>query len=203
LEPKAENGIAIYISIDSKVLGKFEIKSELRHNIAPLLNDLKSDYNSYLLSGDSNLVEANFTPMFPEENIIKGALPNEKQSFIKNLQNSMMIGDGINDSLAFNEADIAIAVTEKTGSFFPSSDALIKAESLGDLNKFFKLSKYSKIVLRTCLVFSILYNSIGLSLALTNNLSPIHAAILMPLSSASVVLIAYFMVLFFRNKNLK
>jgi Cu+-exporting ATPase len=105
-----------------------------------------------------------------------------------------MVGDGLNDAGALGIADVGIAVSEDVFRFTPSSDAIIEAAKLWQLDKLLLLSNFSKTVLKVCLAFSIAYNIIGLSFAISGNLTPLVAAILMPISSITIVFISTFLV---------
>jgi len=181
---------AIYIKKESEVLGCFTMKLSVRDHLEESMKTLREFYSTYLLSGDPNLNEQDYKHLFSENSIVKNASPTEKKDFIENqnkIAPTLMIGDGINDSLAFDSATIGLAVIEETGSFFPSCDGIIKGEDLNKLPSIVRLAKYSKNVLIACFSFSIIYNLIGLYFAVTHQLTPLFAAILMPLSSVSVV----------------
>jgi Cu+-exporting ATPase len=121
--------------------------------------------------------------------------PEEKLHYIQYLQQQgekvMMIGDGLNDAGALYQSDIGIAVAEQTNNFTPSSDAIIEARQLPLLTKFISLCRANKNIVTTSFILSIVYNVIGLFFAVQGTLSPMIAAILMPSSSLSILLITF------------
>jgi Cu+-exporting ATPase len=185
--------------------GRFLFSSELREGIPNLLVALNA-YPLHLLSGDTDKDRELLQRYFPEGNIHFEQSPQSKYEYIKHLQsegkNVLMIGDGLNDAGALGIADVGIAVSEDVFRFSPSSDAIIDASKLGKLNCFLNVSNFSKKVLRSCLVFSLAYNAIGLTVACSGKLTPLIAAILMPLSSITVVFISTLLSLS-RNKVFK
>jgi Cu+-exporting ATPase len=98
-----------------------------------------------------------------------------------------MVGDGLNDAGALWQSDVAIALSEETNTFSPACDAILNASQFGLLDRFVGFASTSMNVVYGSIAFSIIYNAIGLWFAVQGALSPILAAIFMPLSSISVV----------------
>jgi len=89
------------------------------------------------------------------------------------------------------QSDVGIAVAEQTNNFTPASDAIIDAGKLRLLRKFIHLCKANRNIIIASFVLSIVYNIVGLIFAVQGTLSPLIAAILMPSSSLSILLITY------------
>jgi Cu+-exporting ATPase len=149
----------------------------------------------FVLSGDDEkdqpeLISLGFLP----EHCFFKQTPMDKADFIRKRKQLgdkvLMIGDGLNDVGALGTADVGIALSEDMFRFTPSSDAILDVKHFYLLPRFFHVAQYAKRVLKICLAFSITYNLIGLSFAITASLSPIIAAILMPISSITVVLLS-------------
>ncbi|MRR10767.1 hypothetical protein EG831_12000 [bacterium] len=102
----------------------------------------------------------------------------------------MMVGDGLNDAGAFQQSDVAVAVVEKIGAFSPASDVILPAAKVGRLGALLGYSRSMASVVRGCFVVSAMYNVIGIGIASAGYLSPLVSAVLMPVSSVSVVLLA-------------
>ncbi|HEC43005.1 MAG TPA: hypothetical protein ENI20_09280 [Bacteroides sp.] len=103
-----------------------------------------------------------------------------------------MTGDGLNDAGALMQSDVALTIADKVYHFSPASDAVLEANQFQNLAKFIRFAKTSILIVKLSFLMSFLYNIIGISFAISGNLSPIIAAILMPISSVSVVAFATF-----------
>jgi Cu+-exporting ATPase len=102
----------------------------------------------------------------------------------------MMVGDGLNDAGALKQSDVGVAVVEKVGAFSPASDVILEGRQVPRLSHILALARRSARIVHLSFGLSALYNLIGISIAAAGILSPIVCAILMPLSSVTVVLFA-------------
>ena len=118
--------------------------------------------------------------------------PEDKLLFIKNEQEKdkkvMMVGDGLNDAGALVQSNVGIAISENVNVFSPACDGILDATKFSELYNYITASKKAMQVIKLSFAFSLLYNAIGLYFAVTGQLKPVIAAILMPLSSISIVL---------------
>jgi len=151
--------------------------------------------NCYVLSGDNSQDKVALLQLgFLESQLYFELSPQQKANQIQALQKNgkqvLYIGDGLNDVGALGCAEIGIALSEDMFRFTPSSDAILEAQSLLLLPKLISIGRYAKRVLQICLAFSLSYNIFGLSIAVTGQLTPLFAAILMPISSITIVLLS-------------
>ena len=114
-----------------------------------------------------------------------------------------MIGDGLNDAGALMQSNAGIAVSDDTNNFSPACDAILEGKELYKLHDFIQYCRNGKIIIAGSFILSILYNIVGLYFAVTGQLEPVIAAILMPLSSISIVLFTTGMSTLFARKLVK
>lgn len=194
-EPKSFSASVAHLSIDDEYLGYFTLPNHYRKDIESTIKNLGKNYDTYLLSGDNQSERTHLESWFKNKEYLHfECTPQEKLAFIKKLQAEgkkvIMIGDGLNDAGALKQAEIGIAVTDDTLNFTPMSDGIIAAEHLKALPAYLRYSKFALKLIRFSYVFSLMYNCIGLTFAVQGTLSPIVAAILMPVNSITLVGIA-------------
>ena len=187
---------SVYVAVNGKQKGYFKIKNHYRNEIFPLLRKLKNQYSISVLSGDNEAEKTNLENAIGKDaTLLFNQQPVDKMNYIKQLQQNgnlvMMIGDGLNDAGALRQSNIGIAVTESTNNFTPASDAIAEVSVLTQLRKFIRMAKANKQIVMASFILSILYNVIGLYFAVQGVLSPLVAAILMPASSISIILITF------------
>lgn len=190
---KINSSSVVYVEIEDALYGQFHIKNRYRDGLPELIKSLNSQYDFVVLSGDNDFEEKNLKSIFPSKAIYKfNQSPTEKLEFIKNLQKEnkvvLMIGDGLNDAGALKQSNVGIAISENTNNFSPACDVIVEAEKFMFLKKIIDLCKNGKKIIIASFCISLLYNSVALSFAATGTLSPVIAAVLMPLSSISIVL---------------
>jgi Cu+-exporting ATPase len=98
-----------------------------------------------------------------------------------------MIGDGLNDAGALKQSEVGISISEDINNFSPACDGIMESKSFNKLKDFIMFSRISKKIIIVSFIISFLYNLVGLYFAVQGILSPVIAAILMPISSISVV----------------
>ncbi len=191
-EQKSSFDTSVHISFNENYFGKFTFKNSYRNGVKPLFNALESNYELAVVSGDNEGEKKYLQKILPKKtNFLFNQKPEDKLEVVKKYQqknkNVAMIGDGLNDAGALAQSDVGIALSENINVFSPACDAILDATQFYKINQFLKTSKKSIQVIKYAFVLSLCYNIIGLYFAVTGQLMPVIAAILMPLSSISIV----------------
>ncbi|SHL17610.1 heavy metal translocating P-type ATPase [Flavobacterium chilense] len=199
---------ALHIKINDIYYGRFSFQNQYRDGLATLFLSLSKNYQIKVLSGDNDGERTNLETILPAgTELVFNQKPEQKLEFIKKLQekgqNVMMVGDGLNDAGALAQSNVGISISENVNVFSPACDAILDASEFSRLDYFLKLSHKSITIIKMSFVLSLLYNVVGLTFAVTGNLLPLVAAIIMPLSTITIVSFVTLMSNYFSNSNLK
>lgn len=186
---------SVHISTNNEYKGRYIFYNEYRTGVEKVFKDLEKDYHLSILSGDNEGEKERLTALLPAKTLYYfNQKPEDKLKYIRSLQEqghtTIMVGDGLNDAGALAQSEVGIAVAENVNVFSPACDAILDASVFHKLFQFIKAAKASVNIIKISITLSFLYNVVGLYFAVTGQLSPIIAAILMPLSSISIIVFA-------------
>ncbi len=190
-----DTGTHVQLLLNDTHMGSFSVSNHYRQGLEQAVSNVKKQgYELYLLSGDHDAEKNNLQHLFGKETVLRfQQSPQQKLSYIQSLQeknkNVLMLGDGLNDAGALRQSNVGIAVSDNTAQFTPACDAILDGNCVNKLDQFLQFAKAGKKIVTASFVLSILYNFVGLSFAVSAHLSPMVAAILMPASSISIVLL--------------
>lgn len=194
-QPKTEGASRVFVSLDDNILGFFTIRNNVREGVEHMLASFDRRLNLCLLSGDQPQDRLWLRKWFGNGACMKfDMLPEEKTDYINRLQTQgrevMMVGDGLNDAGALQASRVGVAVADNLHQFTPGCDVLMHAAALRRLPEFIRFSRAGRRIILFTFYFSLAYNLVGMGLAVQAMLSPLLAAVLMPLSSLSVMVLS-------------
>ena len=183
---------SVHVSFNEVYKGKFTFKNSYRTGVESLFNSLKNEYELSVVSGDNQGEKEHLQESLPGgTQLLFNQKPEDKLNVVANLQEKnkkvMMIGDGLNDAGALAQSDVGIALSENINVFSPACDGILDASKFNKIANYIKASKKAMQIIKYCFILSLCYNVVGLYFAVTGQLMPVIAAILMPLSSISIV----------------
>lgn len=188
----ALNETRVYIAKNEQPIGHFLVKNEYRKGVFELIKRLGNRFSQSLLSGDSAGEKQVLQPVFGNAAKLHfNQKPDDKLALIKALQKQgnhvLMVGDGLNDAGALRQSHVGISLSEDVNTFSPACDAILDARELNRLDAFLHFAQKAKRIIIASFILSFTYNIVGLSFAAAGMLSPVVSAILMPLSSITIV----------------
>jgi Cu+-exporting ATPase len=186
-----KEGTSVHIEIDGMYKGRFVLSNLYRSGLKPMISKLKKIMQVDVVTGDGDSERQNLLNLFgPESQFQFNMSPMQKLEYVRTTQYSgnkvLMIGDGLNDAGAISESHVGISISDNIFGFLPSCDAILEASFFERLSEILSFSKASVTVVKISFGISFLYNLVGMYFAVQGLLSPVVAAIFMPLSSISV-----------------
>ncbi len=189
---------SVHISSNDSYRGKYVFHNQYREGVSDVFQGMSESLDLAILSGDNEGEKQRLQKMLPPDTPLHfNQKPENKLRFIKSLQKQgkkvLMLGDGLNDAGALAQAEVGIAISENVNVFSPACDGILDASKFQQLYPYILASQKAMNIVKLCFILSLLYNVIGLYFAVTGQLRPVIAAVLMPLSSISVVAFATIM----------
>lgn len=196
-EVLSEEGSTIHLSINGLYKGKFRIAKDYRKGVFDMMRSLMhAGKQVHIISGD-NAHEEQFlqTQLGKAATMLFNQTPEDKLRYINSLQKQgkklIMVGDGLNDAGALQQSNAGIAVTDNSNYFTPACDAILEGKNMAQLHQLIRITSTGKKIVAASFGLSIAYNAAGMYFATQALLSPMIAAILMPASTISIILLAY------------
>ena len=204
--PADVNQTQVHVAINAHYLGYFVFQNHYREGLETLFAQLAKTYKLKVVSGDNEGERETLQQLLPAgTELVFNQKPEQKLAFIKQLQengaNVMMIGDGLNDAGALAQSNMGMAISENVNVFSPACDAILDASQFAQLGGYLRLAKDSITTIKMSFTLSLLYNVVGLSFAVSGRLEPIIAAIIMPLSTITIVSFVTVMSNYFARKT--
>ncbi len=192
-EGKEREQGTVYVRINNKVTA-FSITSDVRKPVPIMLQKLRKSYSMSLLSGDNDRQKDMVKSLFSLSSaMLFEQKPIDKLHYIEKLQAKgakvLMLGDGLNDAGALQQSNVGITLADDINNFTPSCDAILDANKFALFPSMMRLARSARVIIATSFIISIIYNIAGLYISVQGKMSPMIAAILMPVSTISIVLI--------------
>jgi Cu+-exporting ATPase len=180
----------VHIAIAGVHRGHFVMRKRARSGMADSVERMRHFAGVGLLTGDAT-VDPEVQRAFAPNEVRTACTPPDKAAHVRDLQQQgrrvLMVGDGLNDAGALQQSDVGISVSETSAALTPASDAILDARHLQRLPAAVHLTRRAHRIVIASLLISLSYNITGVSFAVAGKLTPLIAAILMPLSSVTVV----------------
>jgi Cu2+-exporting ATPase len=182
----------VYMAQNGKHAAMFALADKLRGDAQQLVDELRAaGITMTLLSGDRRPVAEAVARQLGGMEVIAEVLPQDKDLVIQRLQQSgvvvAMVGDGINDAPALIRADVGIALGSGTDVSVESADIVLMYNELDKVRQATQLSRRTLLTIKQNIGLSFVYNAIMVPLAMMAKVSPLVAAISMPISSLIVI----------------
>ncbi len=189
--PHSVGGSVVHVTVDGHYLGYFVIRKKYRQGLNEMFSRLRQMTKVQVLSGDNDRERGHLSERFGVDDLHFDQTPFDKLEHVKAEQGRggrvLMVGDGLNDAGALRQADAGFSVVEDVHGFSPACDGILEADSLHAMPRLLQFASSCMRVVRWSFLVSFLYNAVGITMAAQGLISPLFAAILMPLSSVTII----------------
>ncbi|BAK72540.1 heavy metal translocating P-type ATPase [Arcobacter sp. L] len=191
---KFDSTKTVYLfAINKKVIATFELEDKIKDDAKEIIEYLQNkNIDVIMLTGDNEQVASKIANELNIKKYFAKQTPVSKANYIKELKKEnkivVMVGDGVNDSVALSNADVAIAMGNSADISLAVSDIVLLNSTLNSLKDAFVISNKTYKYIKQNLSLSIVYNMITIPLAMAGLVIPLVAALSMSLSSLMVVL---------------
>lgn len=176
---------------NGQIVAEFSLSDTVRDDSKAVIQDLKNmNLDLHVLTGDKHQIALAIAKNVGlNHNEVHSDLgPEDKSELIKKYKSTMMVGDGANDAIAFKQADVGVAVLGAMDLSLKASDVYLTTPGLIPVRELVILSRETMRVVKRNLVLSLLYNSLSVIATFLGLITPLVAAIIMPVSSLTVVI---------------
>ena len=199
-------GSIVHIVVEGDYLGYFLAQQQWREGFKDLTLKLDKKGDLHLLSGDQDHDRKALIPFFPRvQQMHFRQSPQQKLEYVAELQKRnkkvLMFGDGLNDAGALKQSDLGIAITDNINNFTPGCDGILDGAAFHKLPQFIQQAKDAVHVIHMSFGISLAYNFVGLFFAVQGLLSPLFAAVLMPISTVTIILFTSIAARLYARKN--
>ncbi|MEM1022922.1 MAG: heavy metal translocating P-type ATPase [Myxococcota bacterium] len=180
----------VWVAVDGRIVARMGVSDRIRPEAKQSLTELvQAGFQPIILSGDDpRVVHAVGSSLgFAAEDCRGGLSPEDKLEFVRRHPESIMVGDGVNDAAALSAAAVGVAVHGGAETCLSAADVFLQRPGVGALLDLIDGARRTRRTIRNAIVFSLCYNLCGAALAISGQLNPLVAAVLMPLSSLVVV----------------
>ncbi|OUR87716.1 copper-translocating P-type ATPase [Methylophaga sp. 42_8_T64] len=182
----------VFVAVDGVLSGLIGLMDELRTDVKTIIAELQQQQIAItVLSGDRKSVVAAVTAELGDITRLAEVMPKDKADVVRQLQQQgdivAMVGDGVNDAPALIQADIGIALASGTDVSIESADIVLSHNDLQQVAQARQLASRTLRTIKQNIVLSISYNVIMVPLAMMALVSPLVAALTMPVSSLLVI----------------
>ena len=181
----------IWCSTQDQVLGFVALSDQIKPDAKATITQLLATGKQVsILSGDSQVVTQKVAKYLGIEHVVAQALPEDKANYIKQLQQHhrvLMIGDGVNDAPALVQADTSMAIGSGSDVSINHADVVLLKSTLTPILTMMSLAQRTSQAIKQNITFALLYNALMVPLAMMAKVTPLFAAIAMPISSLIVI----------------